>query len=170
MHLNTIRRKEGQEGVALLLAVILLLLMSILAVTSLQHSQQESIGSGRSRHHLRQLEAAEGMLQVVTQQLVADGGNKQSGLTFNQFIQNPQSGRWTQAMTSLPNSGGVQQDIVNHGGRPRSGDALGVGSPIQYISYSVNVTASDSTNVAGGRVGLQAQYAVLDTTGGGSYR
>ncbi len=32
--------------------------------------------------------------------------------------------------------------------------------------YCVDVLASDG----GGRVGLQAQYAVLDASGGGSYR
>ncbi|MFQ5513573.1 MAG: hypothetical protein ACE5FG_03985 [Myxococcota bacterium] len=164
-HLHTGR----EEGIAVLIAVILLLLISALAVTALQHSAQESTGGGRARHQTRNLYAAEGLLEVVVQQLTnASPVNKQVGLTYNNFIQDPHSGTFTTVLTGLPEAG-VQQDIVKHGtGRARDGDQIN--GAIRYFSYSVNVTATDFNNTSGGRVGLEAQYAVLDPSGGGSYR
>ena len=159
-----------EDGIALLLSVVVLLLISAFSLSALQHSQQEAMGGGRSRHQTRNLQAAEGMLDVVVGQLSLDGGNKEAAINMNQFIQDPDTGRWTSVMTALPETG-AQQDIVNHGLKTKDGDDMR--GPIRYFSYSVNVVASDMDPLmqqAGGRVGLQAQFAVLDTTGGGNYR
>lgn len=159
---------KGQDGIAVLVAITLLLLISTLVVTSLQHASQEAQGGGRARHQTRHLHAADGLLQVVVAQLSSGNPtNKQAAINYNNFIQDPHSQVWTSVMTGLPEAG-VSQDISKHGeGRAREGDQIN--GSIRYFSYSVNVTATDFTNTSGGRVGLQAQYAVLDQSGGSAY-
>jgi type II secretory pathway pseudopilin PulG len=163
-------RVREEEGIAILISVVIVLLLSAIAITAMQHSQQDAIGGGRARHQTRHLHAAEGALDVIVQQLSTEGADKEAAVVFPQFIQDPETGRWTTIMTALPDTG-AQQDIANHGLKTKSGDSLA--GPIRFYSYSVNVLASDMDPLmqqAGGRVGLQAQFAVLDTTGGGNYR
>ena len=57
-----------ERGVALLIAVIMLLLISAIGIAALQHAREESTGGGRSRHHTRNLHAADGVLALVVQQ------------------------------------------------------------------------------------------------------
>lgn len=155
---------HGERGIALLIVVVLLLMSSAIGIASLQHAQDEATGGGRSRHHARNLHAAEGVLEVVIGQLLQENAqSKQSPVDFANFIQSPETGAWTAGKTGLPDSA-VAAPVRHCGTWVRSGDAIG-GSILSNI-YCVDVLASD----AGGRVGLQAQYAVLDTAGGGNYR
>ena len=170
MHQCRATRFEEEDGIAVLLAVIMLVLISAITVTSLQHSKQEALSGGRSRHQTRNLQAAEGMLDVIVGQLSQEGGDKEAAVVFSNFIQDSTTGRWMSVMTALPDTG-AQQDITNNGLKAKEGDSYA--GPIKYFSYSVNVVASDLDPLmqqAGGRAGIQAQYAVLDTTGGGNYR
>ncbi len=156
-------KAREEQGVALLIAVILMLLISAIGIAALQHAQQEAMGSGRSRHHTRNLHAADGVLQLVVQQLAADNPiNRQVPIDFANFIQDPVSGVWTSGMTGTIDSP-TAEPIRHCGNSTRSGDALG---QFPRNIYCVNVLAT----VGGGRVGLQAQYAVLDPSGGGNYR
>ena len=152
-----------ERGVALLIAVIMLLLISAIGIAALQHAREESTGGGRSRHHTRNLHAADGVLSLVVQQLAAENPqNRQLPVDFANFIQDPTSGVWTRGRTGTPDNPAAQP-IRHCGNATRSGDALG---QFPRNIYCVNVLASDT----GGRVGLQAQYAVLDPSGGGNYR
>jgi hypothetical protein len=149
--------------VALLIAVILMLLISAIGIAALQHARQEAMGSGRSRHHTRNLHAADGILQLVVAQLSADNpANRQLPIDFANFIQDPLSGVWTRGKTGTIDNPAAEP-IRHCGNASRSGDAIG---QFPRNIYCVNVLASDG----GGRVGLQAQYAVLDASGGGNYR
>ncbi len=160
--MNSIQMRD-QSGVALLISVILMLLISAIGIAALQHAKQESSASGRARHHTRNLHAADGVLQIVVQQLTADNpANRQLPIDFANFIQDPISGFWTSAKTGTDQAAPAEQ-IRHCGNATRSGDALG---QFPRNIYCVNVLASDG----GGRVGLQAQYAVLDPSGGGNYR
>ncbi len=154
---------KDENGIALLIAVILMLLISAIGIAALQHAREESSGSGRSRHHTKNLHAADGVLQLVIQQLAAENpANRQLPVDFANFIQDPLSGFWTSAQTGTDETAPAQP-IRHCGNSSRSGDALG---QFPRNIYCVDVLASDG----GGRVGLQAQYAVLDASGGGSYR
>jgi len=42
--------KRSEEGIALLVTVVLLLLLSAIGVTALQRAQDETVGGGSSRH------------------------------------------------------------------------------------------------------------------------
>ncbi len=154
---------RDEKGVALLISVILMLLISAIGIAALQHAREESSGSGRSRHHTKNLHAADGVLQLVVQQLAAENpANRQLPVDFANFIQDPLSGFWTAVKTGTDETAPAQP--VRHcGNSSRSGDAIG---QFPRNIYCVDVLASDG----GGRVGLQAQYAVLDPSGGGSYR
>ena len=157
------QKLKDEQGIALLISVILMLLISAIGIAALQHARQESSGSGRSRHHTKNLHAADGVLQLVVQQLAEENpANRQLPLDFANFIQDPLSGFWTSAQTGT-DATAPAQPIRNCGNFTRSGDALG---QFPRNIYCVDVLASDG----GGRVGLQAQYAVLDASGGGSYR
>ena len=161
---------RSEDGIAVLMAVIVLMLVSAVMITSLTHSQQEALGGGRARHQTRNLHAADGLLDVIVSQISAEGGDREAAVVHPNFIQDSQSGRWLSVMTALPDTG-AQEDIVNNGLKTREGDSLA--GPVRYISYTVSVMASDMDPLlqqAGGRVGIQAQYAVLDSTGGGNYR
>jgi len=160
--LNPMKLRE-ESGVALLIAVILLLLISAIGIAALQHAKEESSGSGRSRHHTRNLHAAEGILQLVVQQLTeVNPANRQLPVDFANFIQDPVSGFWTSGKTGTEEAAAAEA-IRHCGNSSRSGDAIG---QFPRNIYCVNALASDG----GGRVGLQAQYAVLDPSGGGNYR
>ena len=74
----------------------------------------------------------------------------------------PLSGFWIAVKTGTDETAPAQP-IRHCGNATRSGDALG---QFPRNIYCVDVLASDG----GGRVGLQAQYAVLDSSGGGNYR
>ncbi len=155
-------RASEEQGVALLIAVILMLLISAIGIAALQHARQEAMGSGRSRHHTRNLHAADGILQLVVQQLASDNPiNRELPIDFANFIQDPVSGVWTRGMTGTVDSP-TAEAVRACGNHTRSGDAIG---QFPRNIYCVNVLASDG----GGRVGLQAQYAVLDASGGGGY-
>ena len=105
---------QGERGIALLMAVVMLLLISAIGVSSLQHAQQEATGGGRSRHHARTLHAADGLLQVVIQQLAQDNPeNRQSPVSYTNFIQDA-AGFWMAAQTGLP--GSTVAAPLNHGG------------------------------------------------------
>ena len=159
---NSMKLRE-ETGVALLIAVILLLLISAIGIAALQHAKEESSGSGRSRHHTRNLHAAEGILQLVVQQLTeVNPANRQLPVDFANFIQDPVSGFWTSGKTGVDEAVAAQP-VRTCGTSIRDGDAL---NDFPRTIYCVDVVASDG----GGRVGLSAQYAVLDTSGGGGYR
>ncbi len=86
---------KDEKGIALLISVILMLLISAIGIAALQHAREESSGSGRSRHHTKNLHAADGMLQLVVQQLAAENpASREAPVDFANFIQDPLSGSW----------------------------------------------------------------------------
>ena len=98
------------------------------------------------------------------------GGDREEGISDANFVQIMETNSYVTVMTAMPDTGSAQ-DIVNNGLKTKSGDSLM--GPIRYYSYSVNVVASNMDTLmqsAGGRVGIHAQYAVLDVSGGGKYR
>ena len=62
MHLH---HRKREEGVALLITVILILLVGILVLTSIGHSGDESVAGARARSTVRALHAADGGMQLA---------------------------------------------------------------------------------------------------------
>ncbi len=174
-----VRALRDERGMALLIAVIVLLLMSALGLAALQHAGDEASGSGSSRRKDATLYAAESgltMLQVkllnsywgsatmapVTldeDTLVADGhGNPiqvRSGAPANgtipvaQLVPDPTAAQT--GKTEHPN--GYMLNIGNQGAQ-------------SFKPVRADVTALD---VAQGMVHLQSQFRVHEGSGGGSY-
>jgi hypothetical protein len=174
-----VRAARDEHGMALLIAVIVLLLMSALGLAALQHAGDEASGSGTSRRKDATLYAAESgltMLQVkllnsywasaamapVTldeDTLVEDGhGNPiavHSGAPVNgtipmaQLVPDPNS---TMSGKS-ENANGYMLNIGNQGAQ-------------SFRPVRADVTALD---VAQGMVHLQSQFRVQEGSGGGSY-
>jgi hypothetical protein len=166
-------REEG--GIALLIAVILLLVISTLGISALQHSREESVGGGHARHQIRNLHAADGVLEAVIQQLAADNpAGRQSAVCFGsrwgsrELVEEPWSGVKTDGRTGLLDSSSCDSIQQLPGRFARQGDSLD--GAVQQLVYRVNVVAEDEGGGGGGKVGLQADYAVFDKTGGGRYR
>jgi len=174
-----VRALRDERGMALLIAVIVLLLMSALGLAALQHAGDEASGSGSSRRKDATLYAAESgltMLQVkllnsywgsaamapVTldeDTLVEDGhGNPiavHSGAPANgtipvaQLVPDPAAA--AAAKAEHPN--GYMLNIGNQGAQ-------------SFKPVRADVTALD---VAQGMVHLQSQFRVHEGSGGGSY-
>ena len=96
---------RDEQGIALLIAIVLLLLISGVGVTALQHAQSENVAGSSSRRKLGTLYAADSLLQLVTLQLV--GGQTQfpntAALDQPDFIAN-RAGVYTSARESMTSS------------------------------------------------------------------
>lgn len=167
---------RDESGVALLIAVILLLLMSALGLAALQHSGDESAGSGRSRRKDATVYAAEAG-QAKAAQLLSDSRDALGGgadwtidepamvtdafgnpIAVRLGVPGPSGLPSSPVMISAlaPSQGlkGAKQDdgmLLNKGGY---GTASYPRKP-----FRVEITAQDIGN---GLVHLQAQYGVMD--------
>lgn len=69
------RDRRGEQGVALLITVILILLVGILVLTSIAHSGDESVAGARARSTARALHAADGGMQLALARIAQDPPN-----------------------------------------------------------------------------------------------
>ncbi len=163
--LDVARRDEA--GIALLIAVILILLLSAVGLAALQSAQGEMSAGGRTVRKLATFFAADGALNLVQDQL--DLGNSQypdtSALVDTQFMQN-RAGLYTQVRTGTGDND-IPQEIRLVGRARREGDQLNVnaGNTFSFGIYRTDVVAMDPV---GGRAELQAQFRVSE--GADTYR
>jgi Tfp pilus assembly protein PilX len=176
-HSRLTRATAREEGMALLIAVIVLLLMSALGLAALQHAGDEASGSGRARRKDSTLYAADSGIKIIQMKLlttyVASPSMSAVNLDEPTLVKDalgnpiaiksgaPENGTLPTAAQSIaadPNVPSENQD----------GYMLNQGSPAsqQFRPVRADVTALD---VANGMVHLQAQFSVLEGTGGGSY-
>ena len=160
-------RGRGEAGIALLITVILLLLLSAIGLAALQSAHGEASAGGRSARKLRTFFAADGALSLVSGQL--DQGNAQypdtTALDETQFVQG-RAGLYTRVRTGTSDNA-VPQEIRLVGRTRREGDQLNVnaGNTFSFGIYRADVVATDPV---GGRAELQAQYRVSE--GADTYR
>jgi len=159
---------RDERGAALLVAVVLLLLMSALGITALQHAQDEASASGRSRRKDATLYAAEAGLAQAQANLLA-GYSTPGG-----------SAPFTIDELALVNDG-YGNPIAVRSGRPENavaesigGDGTGVGeTPDGYLlnegsgKQSFHAVRADivATDAGNGTVHLQAQYRLYGGPG-----
>lgn len=163
---------RDERGAALLIAVVLLLLMSALGITALQHAQDEASASGRSRRKDATLYAGEAGLAVVQSNLL----NNYNGATMPAFtindpgLVNDGYGNPIAVRSGRPENA-VPEPIGGTGvGTAEAPDGfminLGNQSAQSFSAVRADIVATDTGN---GTVHLQAQYRLHEGGGGGSY-
>lgn len=157
---------RDETGVALLIAVIFMLLISAIGLGALQSASGESSAGSRSMRKVRTLFAADSALGLVRERL--DMGSSQypdtTALDSPEFLQNDDL--FTAVRTGTSDTA-VPQEILLVGRTRRDGDQLNInsGNSFTFGIYRTDVLATDP---AGGRAELQAQYRVSE--GADTYR
>jgi Tfp pilus assembly protein PilX len=159
------RSVRDQHGVALLIAVVLLLMVSALGLTALQSAQDEATGSARGRRKVMTLYAADSGLKLVEQQLASSTSQypNRNPLTSTSVMQD-QWGTATAIRTGEAENP-VAQAIQRVSKGNVEGFQLNVNSAgsFAYGVYRTGLVATDNT---GGVVELQAQYSVNEGSEG----
>lgn len=163
---------RDERGAALLIAVVLLLLMSALGITALQHAQDEASASGRSRRKDATLYAGEAGLAMVQSSLLSN----YNGATMPAFtIDEPALVNDGYGNPIAVRSGRPENAVAESIGGTGSGVAeapdgflinLGSQSAQAFSAVRADIVATDTGN---GTVHLQAQYRLHEGGGGGSY-
>jgi len=126
----------------MLITALVLVLVTMLALTSLNHSEQESTGSARTRSASRAIQAADAGIQLGLTRL------KQSPPDLDAFEVD------LSANTKLESRSRIEtapQDITQVGqGTPEEGYSLNVGSGASSMTrvYLLDVTASSGNSTA----------------------
>lgn len=165
-------RLRDERGAALLIAVVLLLLMSALGITALQHAQDEASASGRSRRKDATLYAGEAGLAQVQATLLAGYGAPGGVSSFtinepalvNDGFGNPISVRSGRPENPVPESIGTSSAGT---GETPDGFQIGAGAGHAFSAVRADIVATDADN---GTVHLQAQYRLYEGSGGGHYQ
>jgi Tfp pilus assembly protein PilX len=149
--------ERSERGVALILTILLLLIVSAIGVSSLNRAGDEVQVGATSRRQLRNVAAAEAALKLVGQQLLTA---QTATAAENPIVENfsPEMGLNTRVRTGFIGDGGAPAKVELVG---VSGQQLIVGQPGQGRRiYRVTVVAEDPS---GGNVQLQAQFSVRST-------
>ena len=154
---------------ALLIAVVLLLMITALGLTALEHAQSEASTSGRARRKDANLYAAEAGMNLILDRLAvqtATGTIDSSGFDLPSFVQDG-FGYDVHVRTGSPGNAAMENlnlftpdEMVDGSGRVWALDG-----PVRFEYYRPNVIAED---ISGGFVHLQAQFVVLPPNGGGA--
>jgi len=163
---------RDERGMALLVAIVLLLLMSALGITALQHAQTEASASGRSRRKDATLYAGEAGLSMVQQRLLSNwGGGSMASFTIDEAaLVSDGFGNPIAVRTGRPENAAAEAIGGSGTGRAEAPDGfmlnLGNQGAQSFSAIRADVVATDSGD---GMVHLQAQYRLHEGAGGGSY-
>ena len=161
-------RLREEHGVAVLIAVIVLLLLSAIGIAALQHSQDEFSGAGRARRKTTNRRVAEAGLRKVYNQLLFSpaGAIDQTAINTPNFMTDSQGnpirictdGQDEQNPCADPDpiEGPFGINCIPEGGDLRV--AQYGGTQVLRKNYRANILALDQ---GGGIAGLQAQFCVL---------
>jgi len=152
-------RHEREGGIALLLVIMMLLLVSALGIAALNRAGDEMSEGSSSRRQVRNLAAAEAGLKLVGAQLAAAqaGSAPPSTPIYVTDFVTESGGLSTQVRTGRLTDT-TAQPITPVGTAAASGGDLRVGyGAAPRLIYRVNVVATDPS---GGNVQLQAQFSV----------
>ncbi len=156
--MNTRRTKLAEEqGIALILAVLLLLLVTALAVAAIHHVAGEVSVAGSARRAARMLHAADGGLQVAINQIA------QPTPDLTPFTHALEGGDVT--VRSGTRTDAVAQPIIAAGsGPPPDGYQINLGSGFRSRLYTANVT---SLYRSGASTELEGKFGRLEIGNGG---
>jgi Tfp pilus assembly protein PilX len=162
-----IQSNGDQHGIALLIAVVLLLMVSALGLTALQSAQDEATGSARGRRKIMTLYAADSGLRLVEDQLSdATAQYPNRNPVTSSSVMDDQWGHSTSIRTGEAENP-VAQAIQRVSKGNVEGFQLNVNSAGSF-SYGIYRTGLVATDNTGGVVELQAQYSVNE--GSDSYK
>ena len=165
--IQPVRARTRQEGVALILTVLMLLLISALGLSALQHAGDENAVAASSRRKLTVVYAADAALNMASDQLLnsATAYPDQTPLNVVNLFQDESGLNISARSGTIDNP--VAQPIMRVGTTVASGSQLNVNSSntTSYGVYRIGIVATDA---GGGRAQVQAQITVAE--GGGSYQ
>lgn len=163
---------RDEQGAALLVAVVLLLLMSALGITALQHAQDEASASGRARRKDATLYAGEAGLAMVQSSLLANyNGSSMPAFTIDEpALVNDGYGHPIAVRSGRPENAAAESIGGATSGAAEAPDGyminLGNQSAQSFTAVRADIVATDAGN---GTVHLQAQYRLHEGGGGGHY-
>ena len=150
--------ERSERGVALLLTILLLLIVSAIGVSSLNRAGDELQVGAASRRQLRNVAAAEAALKLVGQQLFDAQSTTAASAPIIENNFATEMGLNTVVRTGTIGDDGTAKTIDYIGTATSGAGELRVGyQPPQRLIYRVNVVATDPS---GGNVQLQAQFSV----------
>ena len=150
-------RVKREGGTALLVTAIMILMVSLLALTSLRHTEEESTASARSRAAQRTLAAADAGVEFALNRIQQFPPNLNAfSVALSDGVDVESRTREESTAQSLPQVGL---------GESPEGYSLNVGSDAGYISrvFRVDVTAFTGTATAE----VQAKLSRLEAGAGG---
>ncbi len=161
-----IRDLRSESGIALLVAVVLMLMVSAIALSALNRARQETVGSSADRRKIATLLAADSALSVVQNRLLTDTSPSPdtSPIEDLNFIL-ADNGLATSMRTGEIGTSAALP-ILKVGSTVREGGQMNIGGAATF-SYGVYRTGVVASDPAGGSVQLNAQFIVLE--GGAGY-
>ena len=153
-------RAHEESGIALLLTILMLLLVSAIGVSALNRAGDEQVVSAASRRQVTNVAAADAALTLVGNQLASSqvgAAPASTPLNLPTFVTDS-TGLSTSIRTGTIGDPNPQSIIPIGTAAASDGGDLRVGKgAAPRLIYRVNVVATDPS---GGNVQLQAQYAV----------
>ena len=155
MSTQLLERVRREDGIALLIAVLLLLLVSAIGIAAIAHSGAELSSGGRARSSTVAFYAADGGLHVAINQIAQEPPDLTSfNLTLDDGTAVRSGSRADGAPIALEKGGT---------GLPPEGFSLNTSSGYFSRRYRAEVTA---TSPGGATTELESQFAKLEVGGG----
>ncbi len=159
------RDLHDESGIALLIAVVLMLMVSAVALSALDRARQENLGSTAGRRKVATLIAADAGLRLVENQLLTGTGPTPDTAPIEDLgFVDAGNGLSTTFRTGEINSSAALP-ILKVGGTVREGGQLNVGGAGTY-SYGVYRAGVVAADPGGASVQLNAQWTVLEEGAG----
>ena len=151
------RPEKREQGMALLLAAVILMLVSMLAFSAMKHSEQEATSGARSRSTMRTIYAADAGIELALSRLtqsppdlspfdvgLADGANLQSRTR-------------TQSTPQALGQAGI--------GEPQEGYSLNIGAGVGHVSRVFLVTVTATAGGSTAELEARLSRSSADSTG-----
>ena len=170
MRIRESRIVNEESGIALIVTVLLLLLVSAIGVSALNRAGDERLIESASRRRISNLMAAEAGMEIVRQKLEGISSNQavltQIALDEPALFTDPVSGTTTAVRTGVIGDPTIESVSALGPAPTQGGDEISEGknsASARRMVYRVNVTASDSS---GANAQIQAQFSVRVNSGG----
>jgi hypothetical protein len=152
---------RDERGIALVVTILLLLLVSGIGIMALNRAGDEKLVAGASRRQLMNLSAAEAGLRMVQEQLklgsVAVGAEPPPITIGSTPVATDKSNQSTRVFTGTMSATGPVITPIQRIGKCEL-EGHDQNSPVGCVLYRVDVTATDP---AGGSTHVQAQYRLV---------
>ena len=159
------RSRQGESGMALVITVLLLLMVSAIGLSTLSRSGDEKAVAAASRRNMVNLSAAEAGLRLIQERLYQSNKNQTTAPATlpSMEIFADETGLGTMVRSGA--IGDTSPGAIEKVGIARGGElSVTKGGAEDRHIYRVSVTATDPS---GGNTEIQAQFSV---EGGGSGR